>query len=69
MIRFIMREHRKDAVSGYEGERLYTFDAEAPALEAELNAGGYGESGYAWNELVGVEVLTVPQQLSENEKP
>lgn len=65
MIRFIMRARRKDPVSGYEGERLYTFDTEVPALEAELGAGGYGESGYECNDLIGVEVITVPPQVSE----
>lgn len=65
MIRFIMRTRRKDPVSGYEGEHLYTFDTEVPSLEAELNAGGFGESGYECNELIGVEVITVPSVVSE----
>lgn len=47
----------RDAVSGYQGESVYTLDFEEYRLEAELKRGGFGESGFEAVELVGVEYI------------
>ena len=57
MIRAILKHKRKDQSSGAETEGLYTVDFNAPELEDELIKGGFGENGFDFNELIGVEVL------------
>lgn len=58
MLRAIIRRRFRDSISGATVDnQLYTIDFESPELEAELRAGGFGESGFDVRELIGVEVV------------
>lgn len=56
MLRAVIKRSFKDPHSGACGESPYTVDFNAPALERELSAGGYGDGGYDIRTLLGVEV-------------
>lgn len=58
MLRFIVKVTSKEELSGAECERMFTLDADVPALEAQLTRGGFSQYGYEVAHLVGVEVLT-----------
>jgi len=57
MLRFILKVKRRDEISGYYGENIYTIDGDVVELEKCLKKGGYGECGYESHELVGIEVI------------
>lgn len=57
MLRFIVKEHTIDNISGLDRTDLWTMDVECPQLERALTSGGSGENGSLSVELVGVEVL------------
>lgn len=57
MLRFILKNSYKDSCNGAEVENFFTMDFEVPELEQQLRRGGFGENGYQFNQLVGVEVL------------
>jgi len=57
MLRALIVRKFRDTHSGREGSTNYTIDFECPELEAELATGGFGESGYDYRGLLGVEVL------------
>ena len=62
MIRFIMkRRWRSDADSGASGENFITFTADVPELEKHLNSGGMSQYGFEMVDLVGAEVIKVPE--------
>ena len=57
MLRAIFRRRMRDAISGCQVDnQLFSIRVDAPAIEAELRRGGFGESGYEVIELVGMEV-------------
>lgn len=64
MLRFILRNKRRDSCNGLETDGLYTLDIDVPELEAALCRGGSGESGYDYHELEGVEVVTPNDSLT-----
>lgn len=57
MIRFIVKRHQVDHVSGLNKTSYETLDTEAPVLEALLNEGGFGENGSLSVELIGAEMI------------
>lgn len=62
MLRYVMKCHRRDCMSGYERHELFTVDGDAAAVEAYLRRGGHGPDGYEHFTLEGVEVLdTAPR--------
>ena len=60
MVRFILRKSYKDPNNGDTGQRLFTFDADCLELEKLLTAGGFSESGFDYNELIGAEIINKP---------
>lgn len=67
MLRFVMNEKRRHIDNGLETTSFFTVDAAVPELEAALTAGGYGNGGYHYNELVGVEVLSTKPKTAQVE--
>ena len=57
MLRFILKTKFHDAYSGVTHSSLQTIDVDVPSLESALDRGGYGEQGYDFTELIGVEIL------------
>lgn len=57
MLRFIIKRHITDNISGLRKTLLETVDIDVPTLEKILSGGGWGENGSDSRELVGVEVL------------
>jgi hypothetical protein len=66
VIRFILRNQRRDEYSRATVDCLFTIDGDVVALEQALRRGGYGESGYDLTSLVGVEVLDDPVLQNTN---
>jgi hypothetical protein len=57
MLRFIVSRNWKDSVSGAECQNFITIDGDITELEKLLRSGGYGENGYEYYHLIGVEIL------------
>lgn len=57
MIRFILRHENCCAHTDMRTSNLFTVDIDVPELEALVNRGGHGPSGFDYTHLVGIEVL------------
>tara|TARA_R110000765_G_scaffold58936_3_gene114993 strand:- start:1070 stop:1381 length:312 start_codon:yes stop_codon:yes gene_type:complete len=64
MIRFILKRHQVDQISGLNKTTYETVDLDIPTLEASLAGGGFSESGSQSVELIGAELID-----SINEEP
>lgn len=62
MLRLIISRKWKDSHSCLETNTFETVDVDAPELEKILRGGGYGESGYDYRSVVGVELLEPAQR-------
>ena len=56
MIRFIVKRHQVDHISGLNKTSHETLDLDVPELEALLSEGGFGENGSLSVELIGAEI-------------
>ena len=57
MIRIIFLRESFSEVNQMRMSRHYTMDVDVPELERELSRGGFGETGYDFCSVVGVEVI------------
>lgn len=55
MLRIIIARSHRDSISNGEWQTFETFDLVHPELEARL-AGGYGENGYDFPHVMGIEI-------------
>jgi len=62
VLRFIIRHERKDTATQLVSQAYSTLDVACELLEDRLRAGGMGDEGYDYAELIGVE-LGVHQEV------